>query len=171
MCVLHTHTNKENTLKANSLLNACYTLLHWYCYVTLRAEFTWRNSVLFVIDLILVTLSGKMCCCSLVLCAPHCGGGRNPYYIIIWPGVVFASTLLIVVKNLWYVRWQIVAVLPSVLWQHLTVAAVQLHILRFVLADRNIEAMVVFVITARWVGISKIRKRNVMYWFLDQDLY
>jgi len=39
------------------------------------------------------------------------------------------------------------------------VAAVQLHILRFVLADGNKEAMVVVAITARGVGISKIRKR------------
>jgi len=50
------------------------------------------------------------------------------------------------------------------------VAAVQLHILKFVLADRNVEVVVGFVITGRWVGISKIRKRVVMYRFLDQDL-
>jgi hypothetical protein len=41
-------------------------------------------------------------------------------------------------------------------------AAVQLHILRFLLADGNKEVVVVFVITATWVGISKIRKRIVM---------
>ena len=94
----------------------------------------------------------------------------NPYYIIIWAAVVFALLLLTVFKNLWYVRWQIVAVLPSVLWQHLTVSAVQLHILKFVLADRNKEVVVVFVITATEVGISESTKRVVMYRFLDQDL-
>ena len=36
-----------------------------------------------VIDLTVVTLSRKLCCCSLVLCAPHCGVVRNPYYVII----------------------------------------------------------------------------------------
>jgi hypothetical protein len=30
--------------------------------------------------------------------------------------------------------------------------------------------VVVFVITARWVGISKVIKKVVMYRFLDQDL-
>ena len=38
------------------------------------------------------------------------------------------------------------------------IAAVQLHILRFVLADRNKGVVVVFVITATWVGISKVIK-------------
>ena len=70
MCVSHTHTNKEKTLIANSLLNACYTPLDLQCYFTLRAEFAGHNSVLFVIALILVTLSGKMCCCSLY-CVHH----------------------------------------------------------------------------------------------------
>ena len=38
-------------------------------------------------------------------------------------------------------------------------------------ADRNKEELlVVFVITATWVGISKITKRIVMYQFVDQDL-
>jgi len=63
-----------------------------------------HNSVLFVIALILVALSAKMCCCSLVLCAPDCGVIRNPYYVIIWAAVLFALMLLIVVKNLWYLR-------------------------------------------------------------------
>ena len=103
-------------------------------------------------------LSGRMCCCSLVLCAPHCGVIMNHYNVIIWAAVVFALLLLIVVKKLWYVRQQIVAVLPSVLWQHLTLAAVQLHILRFVLADRNKEVVVVFVITGTWVGIVRLQK-------------
>jgi len=48
-------------------------------------------------------------------------------------------------------------------------AAVQLHILSFVLANDN-EVVVVFVFTAKWVGISKITKMIVMYQFLDQDL-
>jgi hypothetical protein len=147
VCILHTHTNKENTLIANSLLNECYSPLHSWCYVTFRAEFTGHNSVLFVIALILVALSSKMCCCSLVLCAPHFGVSRNLYYVIIWAAVVLALMLLIVVKKLWYLRQQIVAVLPTVLWQHLTLAAVQLHILSLVLADWNKEVVVVFWIT------------------------
>jgi len=95
VCVSHTQTNKEN-----SLLNACYTPLHSYCYVTLGAGFTGRNSVLFVLDLVLVSLSRKMCCCSLVLGAPHCGVVRNRYYIIISAAVVFALLLLTVVIKL-----------------------------------------------------------------------
>jgi len=52
--------------------------------------------------------------------------------------------------------------LPLVICQCLTLAAIQLHI-RFVLAERNKEVVVVFVTTATWVGISRIRKRIVVY--------
>ena len=82
VCIAHPY-KQVKTLIANSLLNACYTPLDSKCYVTLRAKLTGHNSVLFVVDLVLVTLCGKMCCCSLVQCAPHCGGIVNPYYIII----------------------------------------------------------------------------------------
>ena len=50
-------------------------------------------------------------------------------------------------------------------------AAVQLHTFSFVFADRyKVVVVVVFVITATWVGIIKITKGFVMYQFADQDL-
>ena len=50
---LHTHSNKENTIIANSLLNESYTPLHSQCYVTLKAECTGHSSVLVVTAFIL----------------------------------------------------------------------------------------------------------------------
>jgi len=47
----------------------------------MRAEFTGHSSVLFFIAHILVTLSGTMFCCSLVLCEPQCGVIMNPYNV------------------------------------------------------------------------------------------
>jgi hypothetical protein len=84
----------------------CADYIRWYTCLLIWyfSQPNECNSVLFLVALLLVALSTKICCCSLVPCAPYCGVIRKCYYVIIWAAVIFTFLLLTLAIKLWYVR-------------------------------------------------------------------